>query len=69
MWMELTRIGRLSGTAKIQWKLYPEQRLNTGFRDEVKAQLAPDELILLLCRSGIRSREVAEVLGGHGFRN
>ena len=66
---ELALIGRVPGSLEIQWKLYPDWRLNPGFLDEVKARLAPDELILLLCRSGVRSREAAEFLVEQGFRN
>ena len=66
---ELNLIGRVPGALEIQWKLYPDWRLNPGFLDEVKARLAPGELILLLCRSGVRSREAAEFLVEHGFRN
>lgn len=66
---ELNLIGRVPGSLEIQWKLYPDWRLNPDFLDEVKARLAPDELILLLCRSGVRSREAAEFLVENGFRN
>ena len=66
---ELNLIGRVPGALEIQWKLYPDWRLNPEFLDEVKAHFAEDEFILLLCRSGVRSREAAEFLVEHGFRN
>src|ERR1035437_5238990 len=63
---ELTLIGRVPGALEIQWKLYPDWRLNPHFLDEVKAHLAPGDLVLLLCRSGVRSREAAEFLANKG---
>lgn len=66
---ELNLIGRVPGALEIQWKLYPDWRLNPDFLVQVKEQLAPADHILLLCRSGIRSREAAEFLAEHGFRN
>jgi len=66
---ELALIGRVPGALEIQWKLYPDWRLNPGFLAEVKARVEPTDLILLLCRSGVRSREAAELLSREGFRN
>jgi len=37
--------------------------------DDVKARLAPDELIFLLCRSGVGLRDAAEFWVERGFRN
>ena len=66
---ELNLIGRVPGALAIAWKLYPDWRLNPGFLHEVKEKFGPNDLILLLCRSGVRSREAAEFLVDHGYRN
>lgn len=66
---ELTLIGRVPGALSVQWKLYPDWHLNPGFLTEVKASVAPTDLVLLLCRSGVRSREAAELLSREGFAN
>jgi len=66
---ELSLIGRVPGALEIQWKLYPDWRRSPGFLAEVKARFTPDDFILLLCRSGVRSREAAEFLASEGFRN
>ena len=50
-------------------EVYPDWRRNPGFLAEVKARFAPDDFILLLCRSGVRSREAAEYLASEGYRN
>jgi len=62
-------IGRVPGALSIQWKLYPNWSLNPRFLAEVKACVEPTDLILLLCRSGIRSREAAELLAHEGLTN
>lgn len=66
---ELTLIGCVPGALSVQWKLYPDWRLNPRFLAEVKANVAPTDLLLLLCRSGVRSREAAELLAQQGFAN
>lgn len=66
---ELTLIGRVPGAIEVEWKLYPEWSLNPRFLSDVKARVAPSDLVLLLCRSGVRSREAAEFLTREGFRN
>ena len=66
---ELTLIGRVPGALSVQWKLYPDWRPNPRFLAEIKATVSPDDLILLLCRSGVRSREAAELLAREGFSN
>ena len=66
---ELTLIGRVPGSLEIPWKLYPEWNLNPRFLSDVKTRVAPTDLVLLLCRSGVRSREAAEYLTREGFRN
>lgn len=66
---ELTLIGRVPGALEIEWRQYPEWELNPDFLAEVKARVAPDDFLLLLCRSGVRSREAAELLAREGFRN
>lgn len=66
---ELTLIGRVPGALEIEWRQYPEWDLNPDFLAEVKSRVAPDDFLLLLCRSGVRSREAAELLAREGFRN
>ena len=66
---ELSLIGSVPGALAISWKFYPDWRRNPDFVDEVKASAAPTDLVLLLCRSGVRSREAAELLVKEGFGN
>lgn len=64
---ELSLIGRVPGALAISWKLYPDWKRNPDFVSEVKAKVEATDLVLLLCRSGVRSREAAELLAGEGF--
>lgn len=55
-------------TLFVPWVLYPGQRLNTRFADEVaETGVARDAPVLFLCRSGIRSRSAAIAMTAVGF--
>ena len=66
---ELTLIGSVPGALSIAWKLYPDWSRNPDFLAEIKRYVSPDDHVLLLCRSGVRSREAAELLAREGFAN
>ncbi len=54
--------------AKIAWQLFPEMRVNPEFLQAViGAGIKPDQPVLLLCRSGVRSQAAARYLTQHGF--
>jgi rhodanese-related sulfurtransferase len=53
---------------KIEWQSWPEGSLNQAFADEVAAAgIGPTRKILLLCRSGVRSKAAAELLTSRGW--
>ena len=53
---------------KLSWQVFPEMAVNPGFVDGIKAAgIAPDQPILLLCRSGVRSVAAAKALTEQGF--
>lgn len=53
---------------KLSWQVFPEMAINPGFIDGIKAAgIAPDQPILLLCRSGVRSVAAAKLLTESGF--
>lgn len=66
---ELDLIGRVPGAIEIELKRYPGWQPNPGFIDEVKRLLAPDDWVLLLCRSAARSHDAAILLAAAGFPN
>lgn len=66
---EHTLIGRVPGAVEIPWRLYDGWGLNPAFLRDIKERFLPNDVILLLCRSGVRSREAAELLASAGFYN
>ena len=64
---DLSRIGKR--TIGVMWKSYPDMTVNPGFVDDIrKVEVSPDAAVLLLCRSGVRSRSAAIALTAAGFR-
>ena len=52
----------------IEWQAYPNMAVNPEFTEAVKAaEVRPDQTVLLLCRSGARSRNAAMALTAAGF--
>ena len=62
----LAALGR--DTLCVSWQSYPDNALNPAFVDQVAAQgVRPDQTVLLICRSGQRSRSAAIALTAQGF--
>ncbi len=52
----------------VPWQVFPEMRLNPEFAAQLAAQgVEPAQTLLLLCRSGVRSRHAAIALTGAGY--
>lgn len=66
---ELALVGRLPGAVEIEIKRFPAWIDNDNFLPAVRERLSPDDLILLICRSGKRSHKAAEWLTREGFPN
>lgn len=55
-------------TLCVSWQSYPDNALNPAFVDQVAAEgVRPDQTVLLICRSGQRSRSAAIALTARGF--
>ena len=61
-------VGYPKGAHNIPWKFAPDMRLNDRFLAEVKAVASAETPIYLLCRSGQRSMQAAELLEAEGFK-
>ncbi|MDD3484441.1 rhodanese-like domain-containing protein [Azovibrio restrictus] len=61
-------VGRIPGAIEVEYRTYPGWRLNQDFIALVRQKTRGAEALLLLCRSGARSREAAEVLAESGFK-
>lgn len=53
----------------VQWALYPGGAPNPEFLQQLAEQASPDDVLLFLCRSGVRSRHAAKLATEHGFGN
>ena len=53
--------------AAVQWSLYPGGAPNPDFLSQLAAQAGKDEVLLFLCRSGVRSRHSARLATEHGY--
>lgn len=55
-------------TVCVSWQLYPDMRPNPDFAEELEAAgVSPEQTLLLLCRSGVRSRDAAISLTARGY--
>jgi len=64
---EYEYVGRIPEARLIEWKFWPSGELNGAFLDELKNHYAPDDTLLFLCRSGVRSHAAAQAAAGAGF--
>ena len=54
--------------AKAEWLVFPAMKHNPRFIEEVQSQgITPQQLLYLICRSGVRSREAAKRLAERGY--
>ncbi|MFL6659970.1 MAG: rhodanese-like domain-containing protein [Massilia sp.] len=51
----------------VQWSTYPGGVPNPDFMAQLAAQATPDQVLLFLCRSGVRSRHAAALATQHGY--
>lgn len=66
---ELELVGRIPDALNFEWKLYPGWELNPSFVTGIQRKYAPEAVLILICRSGIRSDEAARKLAQAGFEN
>jgi rhodanese-related sulfurtransferase len=55
--------------AAVQWSLYPGGVPNAEFAAQLAARAQRDQVLLFLCRSGVRSRHAARVATEMGYSN
>ena len=64
----------LSGLGKdvlrLNWKVFPAMEVHAGFVADLQSQgLNPDQPLLFLCRSGIRSKDAAIAMTAAGYQH
>lgn len=62
-------VGRIPDAIEVEYKTYPGWQVNMNFIAEVRTKAEGAEALLVLCRSGVRSREAAEILSQAGFKH
>ena len=64
---DLSSLGR--ATLCVSWLAFPDLRRNEGFVAEIAEKGAkPEQTLLLICRSGQRSKDAAIALTAQGYR-
>jgi rhodanese-related sulfurtransferase len=64
---EYNWVGHVPGTRLIEWKRWRENERNPDFERELIREYSRDDLLLLLCRSAVRSHHAAEAAASVGF--
>ena len=52
----------------VQWSLYPGGIANHEFIEQLNSVARKDQVLLFLCRSGVRSRSAATLASEHGYQ-
>ena len=67
-------VGRVPGSTLIEWRIYAANaeggiasHLNPAFIGQLKGAHQPDDILLLLCRSAVRSHQAAEAAATAGY--
>ncbi len=53
----------------VEWSTWPAGAANADFMQQLVSQAKPDQILLFLCRSGVRSRHAAKLATEHGFHH
>ena len=64
---EYEYIGRIPGTPLVSWKHWPSGETNPNFLTELGAVCGSGDIVLFLCRSGVRSHATAKVAAAAGY--
>jgi rhodanese-related sulfurtransferase len=65
---EAEYVGRIEGTALVEWKKLGAPTPNPDFLTELETVGKKDENLLFLCRSGVRSHAAAQAAQAVGYR-
>ncbi|WP_075258954.1 rhodanese-like domain-containing protein [Herbaspirillum camelliae] len=65
-WVGVVQIAPAQHLA-VQWNLYPEGKPNPQFLEQLREVTNPDDVLLFLCRSGVRSKHAAKLATEHGY--
>jgi rhodanese-related sulfurtransferase len=66
---EWNYVGTIPGSVRIEWQTYPDGQLNPHFLSELKQQVNPGDVVMFICRSGVRSHAAAVAATQAGYGN
>jgi len=64
---ELEWVGYVPGSLAIEWNSWPGGNRNLDFVAQCEASIAKDAIVMILCRSGVRSHHAAATLARAGY--
>ena len=64
---ELLYVGRVPGSALVEWQTYPGSAQNPEFLSQLAQAVKPGETLMFLCRSGVRSHFAAAAAAQAGW--
>lgn len=64
---ELKFVGQVPDSQHLAWQTGPSMLRNPRFLRDFKARFQPEQIIILLCRSGKRSAAAAQVVSAAGY--
>ena len=60
-------VGRIPGAEEIEWMTYPSNQPNGDFLAQLQEKLAPEAVVMFICRSGARSHNAASLASASGY--
>ncbi|POZ61734.1 rhodanese-like domain-containing protein [Chromobacterium alticapitis] len=60
-------VGVVPQAVNIEWRSFPGMALNPNFLVQLQHQVDPEAVLLVMCRSGVRSDEVARLAAANGY--
>ncbi len=65
---ELLYVGRVPGSLLVEWQTYPGNQVNAEFLDQLAQVSEPQDTLMFICRSGVRSHSTAAAATQAGWR-
>jgi rhodanese-related sulfurtransferase len=66
---ELEWVGRVPGCIAVEWNSWPGGNRNLNFLAELESQINLQDVVMFLCRSGVRSHHAAMAAARAGYLN
>ena len=60
-------VGYVPGSILIEWYDYPAKKRNERFLEQLRAKVEADRPVAFLCRSGVRSKDAANLAVANGY--